>query len=166
MITVRHEVMVSVPTGGGLMTLGQLREMLAHPTVAALGNDYEVLINKGAHGNSLRLMQSLIDPETKRRIATVENVISGGWTLETSIEAMDLSVRTFNCLTREGLTTVEHLIRKSSDQLLSLRNFNERSIIEVETKLAEHGLALRPSDPPLPPHLAAEDLIHHITDEQ
>ncbi|HWB73112.1 MAG TPA: DNA-directed RNA polymerase subunit alpha [Egibacteraceae bacterium] len=58
------------------------------------------------------------------------------------IEDMDLSVRSYNCLKREGVSTVGELVQKSEQDLLDIRNFGQKSIEEVKQKLAEMGLSL------------------------
>lgn len=58
------------------------------------------------------------------------------------IEEMNLSVRSYNCLKREGVQTVGELVHKSEQDLLDVRNFGQKSIEEVKQKLAEMGLAL------------------------
>jgi len=66
-----------------------------------------------------------------------------GANLDTPIEELDLSVRSYNCLKREGITTVGELVTKSESDLLDIRNFGQKSIDEVREKLHELGLALR-----------------------
>lgn len=63
--------------------------------------------------------------------------------LLTPIEDLDFSVRSYNCLKREGVTTVGELVEKSEQDLLDVRNFGQKSIEEVKQKLAEMGLTLR-----------------------
>ncbi|MDP8978417.1 MAG: DNA-directed RNA polymerase subunit alpha [Actinomycetota bacterium] len=58
------------------------------------------------------------------------------------IEDMDLSVRSYNCLKREGVHTVGELVQKSEQDLLDIRNFGQKSIEEVKQKLTEMGLGL------------------------
>jgi DNA-directed RNA polymerase subunit alpha len=58
------------------------------------------------------------------------------------IEDMDLSVRSYNCLKREGVATVGELVTKTEQDLLDIRNFGQKSIEEVKQKLAEMGLGL------------------------
>ncbi len=55
------------------------------------------------------------------------------------IEALDLSVRAYNCLKRSGLTTVGVVLEKSEEELLALRNFGEKSYLELKDKLIAHG---------------------------
>jgi DNA-directed RNA polymerase subunit alpha len=62
--------------------------------------------------------------------------------LATPIEDMDLTVRSYNCLKREGVTTVGELIQKSEEDLLEIRNFGQKSIDEVKAKLEEMDLSL------------------------
>jgi DNA-directed RNA polymerase subunit alpha len=58
------------------------------------------------------------------------------------IEDMDLSVRSYNCLKREGVQTVGELVTKTEQDLLDIRNFGQKSIEEVKQKLSEMGLSL------------------------
>ena len=62
------------------------------------------------------------------------------------IEDMDLTVRSYNCLKREGVTTVGELVQKSEEDLLEIRNFGQKSIDEVKAKLEELGLGLANKD--------------------
>ena len=60
-----------------------------------------------------------------------------------TIEELNLSVRSYNCLKREGINTVGDLVQKSESELMDIRNFGQKSIDEVKTKLEELGLGLR-----------------------
>jgi DNA-directed RNA polymerase subunit alpha len=62
------------------------------------------------------------------------------------IEELDLTVRSYNCLKREGVTTVGELLEKSEEDLLEIRNFGQKSIDEVKAKLEEMGLGLKNKD--------------------
>jgi DNA-directed RNA polymerase subunit alpha len=66
--------------------------------------------------------------------------------LEMSIEELDLSVRSYNCLKRAGINTVEDLANKTEEEMMKVRNLGRKSLEEVLNKMAELGLALRPSD--------------------
>lgn len=66
--------------------------------------------------------------------------------LEMSIEELDLSVRSYNCLKRAGINTVEDLACKTEEEMMKVRNLGKKSLEEVLNKLAELGLALKPSD--------------------
>jgi DNA-directed RNA polymerase subunit alpha len=71
------------------------------------------------------------------------------------IEEMDLTVRSYNCLKREGIHTVGELITRSEADLLDIRNFGAKSIDEVKGKLHSMGLALKDSPPGFDPGTAA-----------
>lgn len=58
---------------------------------------------------------------------------------DTPIEDLELSVRAYNCLKRSGLTTVGVILERSEEELLALRNFGEKSYVELREKLVEHG---------------------------
>ena len=60
-----------------------------------------------------------------------------------TIEDLNLSVRSYNCLKREGVNTVGELVQKSEAELMDIRNFGQKSIDEVKAKLDELGLGLR-----------------------
>lgn len=63
--------------------------------------------------------------------------------LEMTIEDMDLSVRSYNCLKRAGICTVEDLTKKSESDLAKVKNLGKRSLEEVSEKLQSYGLSLR-----------------------
>lgn len=63
--------------------------------------------------------------------------------LEMTIEELDLSVRSFNCLKRAGINTVEDLINKSEDDMMKVRNLGRKSLEEVVYKLTSLGFNLR-----------------------
>ena len=71
--------------------------------------------------------------------------------LSTPIEQLDMTVRSYNCLKREGIHTVGELITRSEADLLDIRNFGAKSIDEVKVKLASLGLALKDSPPGFDP---------------
>ncbi len=66
--------------------------------------------------------------------------------LEMTIEELDLSVRSYNCLKRAGINTVQELATKSMDDMMKVRNLGKKSLEEVERKLTELGLNLKLSD--------------------
>lgn len=66
--------------------------------------------------------------------------------LEMTIEELDLSVRSFNCLKRANINTVEDLISKTQDEMIKVRNLGRKSLEEVEHKLAAMGLSLADED--------------------
>jgi DNA-directed RNA polymerase subunit alpha len=66
--------------------------------------------------------------------------------LEMTIEDLDLSVRSFNCLKRAGINTVDDLINKSPEDMMKVRNLGKKSFDEVREKLISLGLDLAPSE--------------------
>ncbi len=66
--------------------------------------------------------------------------------LEMTIEELELSVRSFNCLKRAAINTVEELTHRSEEDMMKVRNLGKKSLDEVKHKLEELGLSLRPSD--------------------
>ena len=66
--------------------------------------------------------------------------------LEMTIEELDLSVRSYNCLKRAGINTVEELIQRDEEDMMKVRNLGKKSLEEVINKLEELGLSLRKED--------------------
>ena len=66
--------------------------------------------------------------------------------LEMSIDELELSVRSYNCLKRAGINTVEELCNKNSDDMMKVRNLGRKSLEEVLAKLKELGLQLSPNE--------------------
>lgn len=66
--------------------------------------------------------------------------------LELTIEELDLSVRSYNCLKRAGINTAQELIQRTEEDMMKVRNLGRKSLEEVEEKLTELGLSLRKSD--------------------
>ena len=66
--------------------------------------------------------------------------------LEMTIEELELSVRAYNCLKRAGINSVAELVQRNQEDMMKVRNLGRKSLEEVEQKLQELGLALRPND--------------------
>jgi DNA-directed RNA polymerase subunit alpha len=64
--------------------------------------------------------------------------------LEMSIEELDLSVRSYNCLKRAGINTVQDLSNKTEEDMMKVRNLGRKSLEEVLKKMSDLGLALQP----------------------
>jgi DNA-directed RNA polymerase subunit alpha len=73
--------------------------------------------------------------------APVEVVLSTEMAMP--IESLDLTVRSYNCLKREGINNVSELVALSEHQLMNIRNFGQKSVDEVRDKLVEMGLSLK-----------------------
>jgi len=72
------------------------------------------------------------------------------------IEDLDLTIRSYNCLKREGIHSVGELVARSEADLLDIRNFGAKSIVEVKEKLAGLGLSLKDSPADFDPSLVAD----------
>jgi DNA-directed RNA polymerase subunit alpha len=86
------------------------------------------------------------------------------------VEDLQLTIRSYNCLKREGIHTVGELVARSEADLLDIRNFGAKSITEVKEKLAELGLSLKDSPLDFDPTQAAGyydgDEVEFTEDEQ
>lgn len=94
----------------------------------------------------LKLFQNLagILPEEEVTDGTFTEVVedSNAKTLDMTIEDLDLSVRSYNCLKRAGINNVSDLVQKSEDDMMKVRNLGRKSMEEVKKKLIELGLGL------------------------
>jgi DNA-directed RNA polymerase subunit alpha len=81
------------------------------------------------------------------------------------IEDLELTVRSYNCLKREGIHTVGELVGRSEADLLDIRNFGQKSIDEVKAKLHSMGLALKDSPPGFDPSMIADYSMDEDDDE-
>ena len=66
--------------------------------------------------------------------------------LEMTIEELDLSVRSYNCLKRAGINTVDELIQRTEEDMMKVRNLGKKSLEEVQNKLSELDLSLKAVD--------------------
>ena len=66
--------------------------------------------------------------------------------LEMTIEELDLSVRSYNCLKRAGINTTLELTQKTEEEMMKVRNLGRKSLEEVIAKLADLGISLKPSE--------------------
>jgi DNA-directed RNA polymerase subunit alpha len=94
----------------------------------------------------LNLFVDLSDSAKNAEILVEKEVGTKEKVLELSIEELDLSVRSYNCLKRAGINTVEDLANKTEDDMMKVRNLGRKSLEEVLNKMAELGLSLSPSE--------------------
>ena len=94
----------------------------------------------------LNLFVELSEEVSSTEIMVEKESADNGKVLETTIEELELSVRSFNCLKRAGINTVENLINKSEEDMMKVRNLGRKSLEEVIAKLASLGLSLRDDD--------------------
>ncbi len=94
----------------------------------------------------LSLFKNLSDEAFDTEIMVVKDDDGREKTLEMTIEELDLSVRSFNCLKRAGINKVEDLIEKSEEDMMKVRNLGKKSLDEVVAKLRSLGFELRKED--------------------
>lgn len=87
-------------------------------------------------GSDVDEMEFMIEKDEDRKVKA----------LEMTIEDLELSVRSFNCLKRASINTVEELTQRSEEDMMKVRNLGMKSLVEVKNKLAELGLSLKPKD--------------------
>ena len=90
----------------------------------------------------LKLLVDLSEGQYSGEIMVEKGDIGKEKVLEMTIEELDLSVRSFNCLKRAGINTVEDLISKSEEDMMKVRNLGRKSLEEVIAKLDSLGVAL------------------------
>ncbi len=94
----------------------------------------------------LNLFVDLSDTGTNTEIMVEKDDKGKEKVLEMTIEELDLSVRSFNCLKRAGINTVEDLINKSEEEMMKVRNLGRKSLEEVIWKMASLGFNLHKDD--------------------
>lgn len=94
----------------------------------------------------VQLFVDLIDNMSSYDILVSQDDDKQQKVLEMSVEDLDLSVRSYNCLKRAGIHTVEDLTKKSEEDMLKVRNLGRKSLEEVINKLHDLGLDLRNKD--------------------
>ena len=94
----------------------------------------------------IRIFVSLSDTISKMGILIESQANPKTQILEMAIEDMDLSVRSYNCLKRANIHTVEDLTKKSEDDMLKVRNLGRKSLDEVIAKLHSYGLGLKSNE--------------------
>lgn len=94
----------------------------------------------------LNLFVDLSEEVSNTEIMVVKSENGKEKVLEMTVEELDLSVRSFNCLKRAGINTVEDLIGKTAEDMMKVRNLGRKSLDEVVAKLDSLDLALRNED--------------------
>ncbi|MBQ5347614.1 MAG: DNA-directed RNA polymerase subunit alpha [Ruminococcus sp.] len=94
----------------------------------------------------LNLFVYLSDNVTNSEIMVEKDEKSKEKALETTIEDLDLSVRSFNCLKRAGINTVEDLTNRTENDMIKVRNLGRKSLDEVQAKLEALGFTLKKED--------------------
>ena len=94
----------------------------------------------------LQLFADLSDEVSTQDIMETKEESRKDRVLEMTIEELELSVRSFNCLKRAGINTVEDLVNKSPEDMMKVRNLGKKSFDEVKSKLISLGCDLTPSE--------------------
>jgi DNA-directed RNA polymerase subunit alpha len=123
-MTDRDKLILDVETDGSISP----REALA-----SAGSTLQELVN--LFGELAEMPGLAVGPALDEQAQTGDLAIT--------IEELNLSVRSYNCLKREGVNTVGDLVQKTESELMDIRNFGQKSIDEVKAKLEELGLSLR-----------------------
>ena len=94
----------------------------------------------------LNMFVELTDMAMNMEVMSEVQQDTGNKVLDMTIEELDLSVRSYNCLKRAGIQTVQELAAKSEDDMIKVRNLGKKSLKEVKEKLVELGLGFKPLD--------------------
>ena len=118
-------------------------EVLTNGTISA-----KEAVSLGAKilNEHLNLFVDLSDDAKKTEIMVEREETIKEKVLEMTIEELDMSVRSFNCLKRAGIDTVEDLINRTEDDMMKVRNLGKKSLEEVILKLQSLGLELKHED--------------------
>ena len=92
---------------------------------------------------NLNLFTNLTEIDIATDVMKEVDTTSDDRILERTIEELDLSVRSYNCLKRAGINTVYDLTEKSEAEMMKVRNLGRKSLEEVKIKLADLGLGLK-----------------------
>ena len=90
------------------------------------------------------------EPEPEKEKIEPEPVDDSSFTLDkTTIEDLDLSVRSYNCLKRASINTLADLVDKTEDEMMKVRNLGRKSLEEVKKKMEDFGVTFKPSNNPV-----------------
>ncbi|MBE5921007.1 MAG: DNA-directed RNA polymerase subunit alpha [Pseudobutyrivibrio sp.] len=112
-------------------------------TNGTMGPDEAVSMAAKVLSEHLNLFVNLSDAAQDLSVIADKPDDTTGKTLEMSIDELELSVRSYNCLKRAGINTVAELCDKSPEDMMKVRNLGRKSMEEVEQKLSELGLSLK-----------------------
>ncbi len=115
-------------------------------TDGSIKPDEAISLSAKIMGEHLRLFVGLTETVNDVEIMVEKEEEQKDKMMEMSIEELDLSVRSYNCLKRAGINTVEELIQRNEDDMMKVRNLGKKSLEEVIQKLEEMGLSLKKDD--------------------
>ncbi|MFW5647735.1 MAG: DNA-directed RNA polymerase subunit alpha [Candidatus Alkaliphilus sp. MAG34] len=117
-----------------IFTDGSIMPDEAASLAAKIMNEHlNLFINLTEHVSDVEIMVQK-EEDTKEKV------------LEMTVEELDLSVRSYNCLKRAGINTVDELIQRTEEDMMKVRNLGKKSLEEVQNKLGELDLSLKPVD--------------------
>jgi DNA-directed RNA polymerase subunit alpha len=158
----KFELELTIERGRGYVTAVQNRSEFSEAGQIPIDSIYSPVLKVTYRVEATRAGERtdfdrlVVDVETKPAISPRDAIASAGPApvdavlsseLQTPIEDLDLSVRSYNCLKREGINTVSELVALSETQLMNIRNFGQKSVDEVKDKLVELGLSLKDTVP-------------------
>ena len=108
--------------------------------------DYDKLTLDVYINEHLSLFIDLSDRGIEAQVMADKPMDPKGKVMDMNIDELELSVRSYNCLKRAGINTVEELCNKTADDMMKVRNLGRKSLEEVLGKLSELGLQLRTGD--------------------
>ncbi len=114
-------------------------------TDGSIGPDEAVSLSAKVLNTHITLFVNLTEKVDEVEITSDSKEEDRERILEMTIEELDLSVRSYNCLKRAGINTVGELVRKSEDEMMKVRNLGKKSLEEVEQKLDELGFGFNDS---------------------
>jgi len=115
-------------------------------TDGSISADEAISLGAKVMSEHLNLFIDLSDQAKNTEIMIEKEVNIKEKVLEMTIEELDLSVRSYNCLKRAGINTVEDLANRTEEDMMKVRNLGRKSLEEVLHKLSALGLALSPSE--------------------
>lgn len=119
------------------------RLILEVATDGSISPDEAVSLASKILSEHLRLFLDLTEAATDVEVMVQKDEERKDRVLDMPIEELDLSVRSYNCLKRAGIDTVQELVRKSEDDMMKVRNLGKKSLQEVKEKLATLNLSFR-----------------------
>ncbi|MCF0146042.1 MAG: DNA-directed RNA polymerase subunit alpha [Eubacterium sp.] len=115
-------------------------------TNGTLGADEAVSLAAKVLSEHLKLFIELSEHAMTAEVIVEPRMGEKDKVLEMNIDELELSVRSYNCLKRAGINTVEELCNRTSEDMMKVRNLGRKSLEEVLAKLNELGLSLRPGE--------------------
>ena len=115
-------------------------------TDGSISPDEAVSLGAKILSRHLDMFISLTDRAKNEQIMISKDEDERDRVLDMTIEELDLSVRSYNCLKRAGINMVAELVEKTEEDMMKVRNLGKKSLEEVQQKLAQLGLSLRKSE--------------------